>query len=145
MVKGGTFPFPVVYKILTRIDWGLMNYSLNDIFLAQKETCGPIGVINPSVTPLCGWLLHPAPSVTLALPPFLPPQQLLTILAWCPGWNLLWPLSQLDDLESWHTQTQCRWAECVWFCLRSLPKWMFCAAFELAPLSIYGASQQRFQ
>lgn len=34
-----------------------LNYSCNDIFLAQEETCLAIGVINPSVISLCGWLL----------------------------------------------------------------------------------------
>lgn len=66
---------------MLRIDGDMLNplnYSLNDIFLVQEETCGAIGVINPSVMSVLGWLLHVKASVTLPLSPFLP-----LISDWC--------------------------------------------------------------
>lgn len=47
-----------------------LNYSFNVLFLARKEPCIAVGVINPSVMSVFGWLLHTKASVTLALSPF---------------------------------------------------------------------------
>lgn len=40
-----------------------LNYSLNDIFLAQ-ETCGAMGAVNSSVISVFGWLASLIPALS---------------------------------------------------------------------------------
>lgn len=54
---------------MLRVDGDMLNplnYSSNDIFLVQEETCSAI--INPSVISVLGWLLH----VKASHPGFVP-------------------------------------------------------------------------